>query len=570
MSLRTPALRNQLILLPELLAERVESGPHAARFFLYLAETLDIKLYKRLYLGTPPYNRPTLVAVILYAMHSGHFENRGIVQFVNDSIGAQWILNGMEMPSYKTVERTINGIIDEIDNIFEQVLTLCEHQDLIGRERCYTDGVKVQANASKHKAMSYEYLVKKIGRGKEDLKVLFEALREIINDYEGLTEGELQDIVLEDSSEVHNGLRKIHQRSLDIRQELIFNKDCEGTATQYQVQNSAEDDKSALEEIKNGLNIMKQIEPEKQDEALELLNNVAFVGNRVTRMEEAKVELENKWKAENGNKKIPGDKQINFTDSESCIMQTKHHGVQQCYNNFAIVDDKANIILGTYTSNNSSDQLGLIPCIENTEKTYGSLEGFQLGADAGFFSANNISYAIRKGIDFYASYPEAKWIYAKDKFKYIEDTDAYTCPGGNTLTAEKRSKDGSICHYSNEDACRACVHRKDCAKAKDGVRRIERDMNNDKLREDAREKANSEEGREILRLRKSIPEPVWGNIKTQDGFIQMHYRGIEKAELEFRLHCLVQNIRKLMKVYLKSKSFQDTVHNKCGGCCKAA
>jgi hypothetical protein len=63
-------------------------------------------------------------------------------------------------------------------------------------------------------------------------------------------------------------------------------------------------------------------------------------------MEDAKSELEDKWKTANGNKKIPETQQINFTDSDSCIMVTKHHGVQQCYNNFAVVDNKANIILG--------------------------------------------------------------------------------------------------------------------------------------------------------------------------------------------------------------------------------
>ena len=95
-------------------------------------------------------------------------------------------------------------------------------------------------------------------------------------------------------------------------------------------------------------------------------------------------------------------------------------------------------------------------------------------------------------------------------------------------------------------------------------------MKEDKLREEGRDKADSVEGREILRLRKSIPEPVWGNIKTQDDLIQLHYRGIDKAGLEFELHCLMQNIRKLLKVYLMTKSYQDVIHNKCGGCCKAA
>jgi len=65
-------------------------------------------MYKKSAMGTPPYERVTLVAVILYAMYKGHFESRNITSFTEDSIGAQWILNGMKMPSYKTVERTIN------------------------------------------------------------------------------------------------------------------------------------------------------------------------------------------------------------------------------------------------------------------------------------------------------------------------------------------------------------------------------------------------------------------------------------------------------------------------------
>jgi hypothetical protein len=251
-------------------------------------------------------------------------------------------------------------------------------------------------------------------------------------------------------------------------------------------------------------------------------------------------------------------------------MTTKHHGVQQCYNHFAIVDAKANIILGCYTSNNPIDQVSLKPCIERTEQTYGSLENVQLGTDAGFFSADNISYAKGKGIDFYASYPEADSPYAKDKFKYDQETDAYICPGGHTLSPPKRFMGGETRFYYNESACVLCELQKDCTKANDGIRRIPRDMINDKIREEAREKADSAEGREILRLRKSVPEPVWGNIKTQDNFIQMHYRGIEKVGLEFELHCVVQNMRKLLKVYFKSKSHQDLVHEKCGMCLKVA
>jgi len=437
------------------------------------------------------------------------------------------------MPSYKTVERVINSLLDEIDNFFIQILLICEELSLIGKERMYIDGVKIKANASKHKAMSYGHLTKKIKNGKNELELLFTELKGSIDGFEDLMDEDMEKMINKEAKKVHNILQKNHQKALDIRDKQVFTIDLEEAKEVNEID---------YNELNAKSKILKNTSQEKYDETMETLNNIAFIKNRVKRMEDAKAELESKWKEENGDKKIPEKKQINFTDSDSGIMVTKHHGVQQCYNHFALVDDKAHIILGTHTSNNSSDQLGLIPTIENTEKLYGSLEGFQLGSDAGFFSANNILYTKGKDIDFYASYPEASSTYAKDKFKYDNSTDTYTCPEGHILTMQKQLKDDKIQQYSNEKACAFCPNSSNCTKATDGIRKIERDMENDRIREEAKEKANSEDDREILRLRKSIPEPVWGNIQIQDGLTQMHFRGLEKASLEFKLHSVMHNI----------------------------
>lgn len=555
MSLRVPQIKNQMYIFPELLEDKVENKPHAARFFLYLAGVLDLGLYRKSNIGTPPYSRRTLIAVILFAMYRGIYSTNAIIKFAEDSIGAHWILNGMKMPSYKTVERIINSLLDEVDEFFTQILIICEKLSLIGKKRIYIDGVKIKANASKHKAMSYGHLSKKIESNKTALASLYEELKDTIDCFENLSDQEMEELINEEANRVYNILQKNHQKALDVREEQIFNIDS--------VKN-VELDKVDYNTINKESDILRNTSQERYPETLEALNNVAHVNKRINKMEEAKTELENTWKNKNGNDKIPDKKQINFTDSDSCIMVTKHQGVQQCYNHFAFVDDKSNIILGTHTSNNSSDQLGLIPTIENTERLYGSLIGFKLGGDAGFFSAENIKYTEGKGIDYYASFPESKSTYAKDKFKYDSITDTYTCSEGNILTMQKQIKNGKIHQYSNESACATCQNCSKCTKAKDGVRRIERDMENDMIRENAKEKAKSEEGKEILRLRKSIPEPVWGNIKTQDGLTQMHYRGLDKSTIEFRLHCVMHNIRKILKVYFNSKSYQETIHNtKC-------
>ena len=552
MSIRKPELKEQQIFLPELISERVEHGPHAARFFLYLARNLDLTLQKPSALGTPEYCRTTLLASIFYAMHGGKFGSDEIRSFLEDSIGAQWILCGMTLPSSRTIDRIIDDLLLEIENFYIQILQLCRGFDLICGKLFYIDGTKKQANASKHKAMSYGRLNKKIENGKESLKILFKELRSVIDGFEELADDEFESMVLQDATETRTQLLKSHKQDLAERQEQIFNIDSELS----EPQNKA----TMVEKLKKKLCVMSNIEPEYQDKAVEMLIDVAFTNNRVERMVDAKSRLENNWKEEHGSKKIPDTRQINFTDPDSRIMLTKNHGVQQAYNHIAIIDAKANIIVGTYTSNSTSDQLGFKPAAENTKRTYGSLRGSALCGDAGFFSADNIAYAIGEGIEFYASYPEAKSPYAKDKFVYDEEKDLYICPNGSILTLQGQASSDKR-KYSNEDACKACPNGSDCAKAKDGVRKIERNMVDDKLREDAKEKARSDVGKDILKQRKHVAESGFGNMKTQDGFVQMHYRGMDKSGDEFDLRCAFRNIRKLFKVYLYSKSFQAVVHN---------
>ena len=62
-----------------------------------------------------------------------------------------------------------------------------------------------------------------------------------------------------------------------------------------------------------------------------------------------------------------------------------------------------------------------------------------------------------------------------------------------------------------------------------------------------RHKVNTDEGREVYKRRKCIPEPVFGQIKEARGFRQLLHRGIEKARCEFSLICTGHNIGKLFR-----------------------
>lgn len=171
--------------------------------------------------------------------------------------------------------------------------------------------------------MSHGYLTKKINNGKKEFELLFTDLKDIIEGFENLSDEEMSELINEEADKVHNASQRNNQQALDARRKQTFDIDSKGTAGVDEI------DYNALNEESD---ILRNTSPEKYDKTLETLNNIAFINKRVKRMEEAKTELEDNWEKENGDKKIPEKKQINFTDPDSCIMVTKHQGVQQCYN----------------------------------------------------------------------------------------------------------------------------------------------------------------------------------------------------------------------------------------------
>ena len=60
-----------------------------------------------------------------------------------------------------------------------------------------------------------------------------------------------------------------------------------------------------------------------------------------------------------------------------------------------------------------------------------------------------------------------------------------------------------------------------------------------------REKLNTRTGREKIRRRKAIVEPVFAQIKYIMGFNRFLLRGIDNVKTEFSLMCTAYNIKKL-------------------------
>ncbi len=538
-------------LIPELLESRIPPN-HVARFFLLIAHILNITMHEEKTTGRKGYHRPTALALVLYALYDGKSSAGSIFEFASMNLGAIFILGNMDIPSIKTIQNILNEVLDNIDAIHEQILSIIESIGLIGKKRVYIDGKKSKANASKHKAMSYKRIGEKIAKEEANLQELVLDVITIMEDFDDIEDEALVALIIKEGKVFYEENEADNREELKEKQRQLF-------------RDPKEDDGNPSVPIAAfESRILPFIDEANQDRALELLDKVGYIASRLDKMRAGKMYLEEDWRKKHGNKPIPDKQQVNFTDPDSRIMTTKHHGVQQCYNHFAVVDHRASIILGVHTTNTSNDKEGFRPAFDHTEQLMKrvlgvekGLAGLEAGADAGFFSAEIIRYGMEKKMDLYLSFPQPEGDFVKDKFLYNNELDYYTCPEGKQLTPGVQRKDNrATACYTTKD-CLNCSSQKKCTKADDGIRKIIRNLKDEPLREVAIEKAKTEHGRMVLRLRKSVPEPVWGNMVVNDELNQMHYRGMVKVGKEFMLRCVSHNLRKLAKTFNYKKKVQE-------------
>ena len=67
------------------------------------------------------------------------------------------------------------------------------------------------------------------------------------------------------------------------------------------------------------------------------------------------------------------------------------------------------------------------------------------------------------------------------------------------------------------------------------------------VREQMKQKLDSDVGRAVYKMRKAIVEPVFGQTRECRGFRRFSFRGLENVRAEWQLVCLTHNILKLFR-----------------------
>ena len=110
--------------------------------------------------GRPPFHPLAMVGLLLYGACRGIYSSRRLQLACCHDVAFMYLMASAR-PDFRTIAVFRKRFRKELKGLFRQVLELCRQAGLVRLGHVSLDGTKVRANASKHKAMSYERLLAK-------------------------------------------------------------------------------------------------------------------------------------------------------------------------------------------------------------------------------------------------------------------------------------------------------------------------------------------------------------------------------------------------------------------------
>src|SRR3954465_7725005 len=304
--------------------------------------------YERELRGQPPYHPRMMVTLLLYCYATGTRSSRRIMRRCQVDVACRVIV-GEDIPDFRTISDFRKIHLARLEALFVEVLKLCALAGLARVGTIALDGTKVKANASRHKAMSYDRMKAEEARlQKEIAAILAEA------------------------------------RATDDAEDLRHGPDRHGDELPDELARR----QSRLAKIQGA---RKLLEERARAEATEEAARREAEGGSPPKTPPAEA--------------VPGPKdQINFTDPESRIMRASNKGWDQCGNAQAVAHEHQ-IILAADVTAQATDVRQVVPM---TAKCRANLDAAGVKdaikavlGDAGCYSETNAADLEQRGIEAY-------------------------------------------------------------------------------------------------------------------------------------------------------------------------
>ncbi len=339
---------DQVMLLPASLQDWLPKG-HLAYFVNDTVDALDLRAFYARYAGGGARNQPfhpaMMVKVLVYGYATGVFSSRKLERRLHEDLAFRMLAAG-NFPKHRTIRDFRALHLQALSDLFVQVVKLARELGLVKLGTVAIDGTKVKANASRHKAMSYE----RMQQAEAELKAQIDAL---LQRAASTDEVEADEPELDLPAEIERRETRL-QAIAAARQRL------------EQRQRDADTERGRSED----------------DDRRPRDGDGNPKGGRYQR-----------------DFGVPEPKaQENFTDPDSRIMKRAGGGFDPSYNAQTAVEDTAHIIVAAELGNNAADVGQLLPMLQAVQDNLGALPAQGL-ADAGYRSEENFAKATSPEMD---------------------------------------------------------------------------------------------------------------------------------------------------------------------------
>jgi transposase len=431
-------------------------------FLLDVVPQLDLDAFYASYevetRGQPPFDPTMLVCLLLYSYCIGVYSSRKIAQACERNLAFLAIV-GDDRPDFRTISDFRKEHLQLLGALFVQVLRLAAEAGMVRLGNIAFDGSKFTGQASRHKAMSYAYMIKEEQRLKDEIKTLLEQAEKT------------------DSAEdaVHGS-----RRGDELPEELKRRED--------------------------RLAVIAAAKERLQEQA-----RAAAEEERQRRAEEEAERQRTGTKRRGKQPKPPSEEpkptaQCSFSDPELKMMPQNNKGWDYATNAQVGVDAAFQIIVACYVTDASNDKEQGTPLAEATRENFqqagvempkeesGEVKKIPATLDSGYYSEKAAEGMQKAGFDPYMA------------------------------TGRQKHNQGKPAAASGE-----ALPEKATAKEK------------------MQAKVNTAEGQKLYAQRKTIVEPVFGQVKGARGFRRFSFRGLLKIGAEWSLVCLTHNLLKLWR-----------------------
>ena len=323
---------------------------HLARFVVDIVDQLDLNHLSAVYTGrgSKPFHPAMLVSLLFYGYATGVFSSRKLEKASYDSIAFRYVCANTN-PDHDTINSFRKRFLQELAALFVEILVVAEAMGLVKLGTVSLDGTKIKANASKHKALSWDYANRLEAQLKQEVEELLRLAEEA-------DQGSLPE-------------------EMDIPAEL----------------KRREERLAAIVRAQEEIEVRAQERFEREQAEYE---------EKLAKREARAKKTGKKPRGKPPTAGPRGKDQVSLTDEESRIMPTSGGGFDQAYNAQAGVDVESHLIVEQHVTQHTNDKQEIEPAlaaIEHLPAVLGEVK--KLLADTGYFSKANVEKCVEGGIE---------------------------------------------------------------------------------------------------------------------------------------------------------------------------